>query len=131
MVVIAPLALAMLVTVGLRYLFSLPESLPANWIFQPTDLDGRAAWLAAVERFVICCGIAPIFVASLPASTAILGWLRAAAVTALAFLAALVWFEALFRRWRKLPFTCSYLPGNQPVWLILMRYAMATGMLGP
>jgi hypothetical protein len=130
-VVLAPLSLSMLVTVGLRYLFSLPESLPANWIFQTTDLDGRAAWLAAVERFVICCGIAPIFLVSLPASIAILGWLRAAAVTVLAFLSALVWFEALFRRWRKLPFTCSYLPGKQPVWLILMRYAMATGMLGP
>jgi predicted permease len=130
-VTLAPLALGMLVTAGLRYLFALPESLGANWIFQTTDLEGRAAWLAAVERFVICCGIAPVFLATLPAAVAILGWLRALAVMVLAFLAALVWFEALFRRWRKLPFTCSYLPGKQPVWLTLMRYAMATALLGP
>ena len=42
-------------------------------MFQTTDREGRAAWLAAVERFVVWCGIAPVFLASLPASIAILG----------------------------------------------------------
>src|SRR5262249_38949428 len=79
--VLAPLALAMLVTIALRYLFSLPVTLGANWVFQITDRQGRVAWLAAVDRFVICCGIAPIFLASLPASIAIFGWTRAVAVT--------------------------------------------------
>ena len=130
-VVLAPLALSLLVTAGLRYLFSLPDSLRANWLFQTNDRDGSAAWLAAVERFVVCCGIAPLFLAALPAGIAILGWVRAAAVTALGFVSALLWFEALFRKWRKLPFTCSYLPGKQPVWAILLRYALASSLLGP
>jgi putative ABC transport system permease protein len=129
-VVLAPLAVAMLVTIGLRYLFRLPESLPANWIFRTVDGDGRAAWLAAVERFVVCCGIAPVFLIALPAAIGILGWLRAAAATLLAFFAALLWFEYLFRRWQKLPFTCSYLPGQKPVWLTLSQYALATPFLG-
>jgi putative ABC transport system permease protein len=131
LVVMAPLAVAMLVTVGLRYLFSLPEAHRANWIFQSTERDGRAAWLAAVERFVVCCGIAPVFLTGFPAAIAIFGWLRATAATLLAFFAALLWFEAFFRRWQKLPFTCSYLPGQKPVWLTLMRYALATSFLGP
>jgi len=131
LVVLVPLVLALLVTAGLRYLFSLPVSIGANWIFQTTEREGRDAWLVAVERFVIWCGISPIFLAALPAAIAILGGLRAAAATILAFFAALVWFEALFRRWRKLPFTCSYLPGKQPVWLTLMRYALASSLLGP
>ena len=129
-VVLAPLAVAMLVTVGLRYLFTLPESYIANWIFRITDRTGRAAWLAAVERFVVCCGIAPIFLASLPATFAILGWLRAIAATLLGFFTALIWFESLFRRWQKLPFTCSYLPGQKPVWLTLVRYGLAASFLG-
>jgi predicted permease len=127
LVVLAPLALAMLVTLGLRYLFSLPLALRANWIFQTTDRAGRAAWLAAVERFLVWCGIAPIFLAGLPAAAGVLGPWRAAAITILGFLAALLWFERLFRDWRKLPFTCSYLPGKQPAWMLMLR----AGLLMP
>ena len=130
-VTLAPLAFAMLMTVGLRYLFALPESLSANWVFQISDREGRAAWLTAAARFVVCCGIAPVFLIALPAAIAILGWLRASALTILGFFAALVFFEAMFRRWRKLPFTCSYLPGTRPVVLTLMRYAVATALLAP
>ena len=130
-VALTPLALSLLVTVGLRYLFSLPDSLRANWLFQTMDRDGSAAWLYAVERFVVWCGIAPLFVAALPAAIAILGLVRAAAVTLLGFCAALVWFEAMFRQWRKLPFTCSYLPGRHQVWAILLRYAIAAALLAP
>jgi predicted permease len=129
-VVLAPLALALLTATGLRYLFSLPVTLPANWMFQTTDREGRASWLAAVERFVVWCALVPIFVASLPASVAILGPFRAVAAGGMAFAAAVLWFEKLFRDWRKLPFTCSYLPGKQPVWATLMRYFFAIPFLG-
>jgi predicted permease len=129
-VVMAPLTLAMLVTIGLRYLFSLPMTLRANWMFQIADREGRAAWLAAVERFVLCCGIAPIFLAGLPAAAAVLGPTRAIAATLLGAGTAWLAFERLFRRWQKLPFTCSYLPGKQPAWLVLTRGMIALPLLG-
>ena len=44
-------------------------------------------------------------------------------------LAALLWFEALFGKWRKLPFTCSYVPGKRPVWLTIILYSLATPLL--
>lgn len=125
MAVASPLGLAVLMILALRYLFALPVALEANWMFQTADQEGRAAWLAAVERFVIACGIVPVFLASLPASVAILGWLRALGVTVLAGLVALLCFERLFREWRKLPFTCSYLPGKKAVWMLLFRSAVA------
>ena len=40
-------------------------------------------------------------------------------------LVALLCFERLFRDWRKLPFTCSYLPGKEMVWLLLFRSFVA------
>ncbi len=131
LLVLVPLGLSMLVTVGLRYVFCLPDSLKANWVFQSLEQEGRTAWLAAVERFVIWLGIVPIFIASFPAAAAILEWPRAAAVMSLTFLAALLWFELMFRHWRKLPFTCSYLPGKKPVLFILARYSLAVPLLGP
>jgi hypothetical protein len=123
--VFIPFGLSVLTLLALRYLFALPVSLPANWMFQAADAEGRDAWLRAVERFVITCGIAPFYLISLPATIAILGPMRAAAVTALGGLVALLCFERLFRTWRKLPFTCSYLPGKQPVWLHLLRCSLA------
>jgi putative ABC transport system permease protein len=125
MAVASPLGLAVLMILALRYLFSIPVTLQAHWVFQTADQEGRDAWLAAVQRFVIACGVVPVYLASLPASIAILGWLRALAVTALGVLVALLCFERLFRDWRKLPFTCSYLPGKQMVWLLLFRSFVA------
>src|ERR1017187_5435936 len=121
MAVASPLGLAVLMILALRYLFTLPVTFQANWMFQTADQEGRAAWLAAVQRFVIVCSIVPVYLASLPATVAILGWLRALAVTALGALVALLCFERLFRNWCKLPFTCSYLPGKVMVWMLLFR----------
>lgn len=129
LVTIAPLAIALLITVAFRYLFSLPVAPGANWIFRTEDRNGGFAWLAATERFVIWLGIAPVFAASLPAAIVILGWWRALAVTALSFLTAVLWFEARFRKWRKLPFTCLFSPAKSSAATTLLRYAIASGLL--
>ncbi len=130
-VVLAPIAVSVLITVGLRYLFSLPLMLRASWVFQTLEADGRPAWDRAVERFVIWCGIAPVFVAGLPATIAVLGGVRAVAASALGCLGVLLFFEKYFREFRKLPFTCSYLPGKQPVWALMVRFAGGAAMLAP
>jgi predicted permease len=130
LVTVSPLAVAILVVVALRHLFSLPVSPGANWIFQIEDRNGARHWLTAVERFVLTFGIAPVFLASLPATIAILGLNRALAVTGLLALTALLWFEVLFRRWRKLPFTCTYMPPTRPIAVTLARYALASPGLG-
>jgi predicted permease len=113
--VIAPLAIAIAMAAGLRYLFSVPLALGANWLFQMTEPEDHAAWLSAVERFVLWCGVAPVFLAAFPACVAVFGLVRALAVVALAIVAVLIVFEILYRDWHKLPFTCSRLPGQEHV----------------
>ncbi|HTP33823.1 MAG TPA: ADOP family duplicated permease, partial [Candidatus Acidoferrales bacterium] len=130
-VVLAPVAVAILITVGLRYLFTLPVMLRANWVFQAVESEDRPAWHAAIERFVICIGILPVFAASLPATIAVLDPLRGLATATLGLTTALIFFERYFRDWRKLPFTCSYLPGKQPVWLLITRFAVGSTFLVP
>ena len=122
----SPLALALLAVVALRHLFSLPVAHDAKWIFQIEEQDGASAWLPAVDRFVICCGIAPVCLAGFPASMAVLGWHRALIVMALIFLTAALWFEVLFRNWRKLPFTCSYSASRRPFAVTLVQYGIAS-----
>lgn len=41
---VAPLAIAIALSAGLRYLFSLPLALGANWLFQMTEPDDRGAF---------------------------------------------------------------------------------------
>jgi predicted permease len=130
-VVLAPIAVSVLITVGLRYLFLLPVVLRASWVFQALEADARPSWDRAIERFVIWCGIAPVFLAGLPTVIAVLGVVRGLAAAALGFMGALLFFEKYFREFRKLPFTCSYLPGKQPIWALIVRFGVSSAMLGP
>ncbi|MFN0106959.1 MAG: ABC transporter permease, partial [Bryobacteraceae bacterium] len=110
-----PLGLLVLSVWGMRHLFSLPVELRANWLFQVTEREGRAAWMRATERFVFAAGVVPL----VAIGAAFVGWeagaWTAAAWAAVAFLVGAITFEIVFRDWRKLPFTCSYLPGKRPL----------------
>jgi predicted permease len=125
----SPLALAVLAVIALHHLFALTVAHDAKWIFEIEEHAGASPWLSAVDRFVICCGIAPVCLAALPASIAVLGWQRTLIVMVLVFLTAVLWFEMLFRNWCKLPFTCSYLPSRRPFAITLACYGIASGLL--
>ncbi len=123
--VLGPLTGAIFVVAALRYLFSLPLELRANWVFRMTEKAGRASWLRAVARFVVCCGIVPVFAFTLPLAAAVLGLAPALKASALGFTLAMGVFEAIFRGWRKLPFACSYLPGKRSLMATLRPYLLA------
>ena len=46
---------------------------------------------------------------------------RAIAEVTLFGAVAFVCYEAVFRSWEKLPFTCSHLPGRTPMWILALR----------
>ncbi|MBL8219066.1 MAG: ABC transporter permease [Bryobacterales bacterium] len=102
----------------------MPVEQRANWMFQIAEREGRAAWMRAVERFVLVCGIAPAVLTGSLFVWRADGPLVAIAWTAIAFLLAAIGFERLFRDWRKLPFTCSYLPGKRPPLLNLALFTV-------
>ena len=129
-VVLIPLAVSVFLIAGLRYVFSIPSELRANWMFQAAESEGRLAWLRAVDRFVIACVLAPVYVCTMPAAIAVFGWQPAVRVSVLGFFLALLVYEFLFRDWRKAPFTCSYLPGKRQLWQILLAGMGALSYLG-
>ncbi len=115
----------LLLSIGARHVFSLPTELNANWIFQITEGEGREAWLSALDRFVLFWGAVVMFAIPLPLEIRLLGW-RAIAEQVLFLALGLLTYEWFFSSWCKLPFTCSYLPGRMPVWMILAFF----GLLG-
>jgi len=115
LVVFWPLACSVVILPGFRHLLSIPAELRANWIFQITESQGRAEWMSAVERFVMAYAVAPIYLILLPVSAYVWGWPIALRMTTLQVLISLSMFEVLFHSWQKLPFTCSYIPGQRPL----------------
>jgi hypothetical protein len=104
---------------GLRHLFSIPAELRANWTFQLTEAEGRDEWLDAVDRFVLWSGALLVLLAPLPFEARLIGW-RSLAAVALFVTIGLMLYEWLFQEWRKLPFTCSHLPGKTPLWILTL-----------
>jgi len=126
-----PLACSIVLLNGFRHVLSIPSELPANWIFQITESQGRAEWMSAVERFVIAYAIAPIYLILFPFAGYVLGWPLAVRMTLLQLLLTLSIFEVLFYSWQKLPFTCSYIPGERPLAGLVVKYMALLGVLVP
>ena len=118
--VYAHLILLVSVLIGLRHLFSIPIELGANWMFRTTEREGRRDWMRALDRLLLWGGAAGMLVMPLPLEIRLLGW-RALAEALLFALAAMCCYEAAFSSWDKLPFTCSYLPGKTPAWIVALR----------
>jgi hypothetical protein len=126
-----PLACSVVILSGFRHVLSIPSELSANWIFRITESQGRAEWMAAVERFTMAYAVAPIYVILFPVAAWVLGWGVACRLTSLQLLISLTIFETLFHSWQKLPFTCSYIPGKRPLVGIVAGYIGALCVVVP
>lgn len=125
-----PFVLMLAGVTGLRGALLLPHDPRANWIFRMSDEDAhRPGQLDAVERLFMRLAVLPVVVATLPLQWAVLG-ANALPTLALAYLCGVLLVEAVIRNWRRIPFTCSYIPGKrnvaETVLLALMVYALFT-----
>jgi hypothetical protein len=112
-----PLIITGLVTlffalVGSRAVFALPYALPANWIFRITAVRRPASYFSAVRKTLFAVGAAPVlllcgvgYLSMWP------NWPALAHLLVLLMLAILL-VQVLLRKFRKIPFACSYLPGK-------------------
>jgi hypothetical protein len=110
-----PFALMFACGIALRAALALPVEHRANWIFRMTeDASTRCDQLRAVNTLVTgwVVGVPVVFAAPLlwlafgPASIV---------ATGLVALVGLAFVNAVLLGWRRIPFTCSYLPGKRMV----------------
>ena len=108
----APMTMMFLAIPAIRLALSVPLDLKSNWIFRMTeDVGGRAEIVAANVRVVLALGVALPVALILPVQGWVLGTsaLRVAAIEALIGWLLVEWLMA---DWRRIPFTCSYVPGK-------------------
>jgi hypothetical protein len=108
----ATVAVMCITVVGTRVVFSMPISLRANWIFRVTQVSGAREYMAAIRRPLFVLAVAPVWILSAALLFSIWPWwLAADHLVVLGLLGATVAYVCL-AAFRKIPFTCSYLPGK-------------------
>jgi len=125
-----PLILSFFILIGLRVLFGVPTDHRANWVFRMTEHDDKAPYLAGVRTTLVLLGLLPLALVTLPLYTLAWGPMPALAHTALWVLLGLLLVEALVTRLRKVPFTCSYVPGKAKMKVLAIPYLALTLFYG-
>jgi hypothetical protein len=109
---VASILMMSIAVLGVRLVFSMPIALRSNWIFRMTETDGVPVYLRATWRSLFLLVLCPVLAAS--GALFLCLWPWRLAVGHLAVLAGLgtILIEVSLFRFRKIPFTCSYLPGK-------------------
>jgi hypothetical protein len=109
-----------LVVLGLRVVFAFPLELRANWIFRSVGLHDAGKIVTASRRALLLLSVAPVWLISAAVCFWLWPWRQAAAhLVVLGLLGTILADVALFG-FRKIPFTCSYLPGKSQVHMIVV-----------
>jgi hypothetical protein len=121
-----PLPMIVMGLLGVRAAFLLPVSSRANWIFRILDTAvERRGHLAAVDRAFVLLGIFPAVVLAAPLQFLTLHPAVAAGAVVANVIAALLLTELMLLGWRRVPFTCSWLPGKRPLPLLVVGALVA------
>jgi hypothetical protein len=103
---------------AVRLVISMPLALRANWIFRMTEIRGVTAYLSAIRRAFFVLAAIPAWL--LMAILFFLRWpaWRIAGHLLLLALVGMIVVELSLYGFHKLPFTCSYLPGQSKVHVV-------------
>lgn len=108
----APMVLCFIGSPAVRLALSVPLELRANWIFRITeDVATRGDAVAAGVRTVLGLGVVLPIALVAPLQWQVLGS-PAIALVVLEWLIGWLLVEFLMRDWRRIPFTCAYIPGK-------------------
>jgi hypothetical protein len=121
---IGTLILLFLAIVGARTTFVLPIELRGNWVFRTTAVYSPAAYFSAVRKALLVLGAVPVWTISL-VLLAVWPPMQALEHLALLILTGVLLVEISLYRFRKIPFTCSYVPGKSKLHVRFGVYAVA------
>jgi hypothetical protein len=101
---------------AVRTALLLPLDVRANWVFRLTENPAtKPELIASVERSLIWLAIVPYVVLTFVVQGVVLGTTTAVRAALPTALLGLVLVEWVLRHWRRIPFTCTYIPGKRPL----------------
>jgi len=120
-----PLIMSFFILVGLRFIFTVPADLHANWIFKITEKQGLGKVYGGVFKFMLCAIFIPLLIVFTPYYMMIWDFRMVVAHIIYAAILSLILIQLLLLHFMKLPFTCSYLPGKANIILLWPVYVCA------
>jgi len=121
---IAGMLLLFCAITGMRATFAIPLALPSNWIFRITAIHSAGAYFAAVRKSLIALAAVPVWIASAVAYFWIWPGRPAAEHVLLLVLGGVLLVDRSLYRFRKIPFTCSWLPAGVQLKMRLGIYVL-------
>jgi hypothetical protein len=120
-----PFALMFICGLSVRAAIALPMTHRANWIFRLTEKEGaRSGQMRAAELIVACHTVGLPIAAGVPVLWSVMGWKNATIATLIVALVGAVFIHGVLLEWRRIPFTCSYMPGKRlVVYTIVLGFA--------
>ncbi|HEV3198414.1 MAG TPA: hypothetical protein VGZ73_10910 [Bryobacteraceae bacterium] len=106
------LTLSFVLVSGLRAAFNFPSELRANWAFQITETSDVQGYLTATRKWIVLCAVLPLFALLAPMEFACFRWTAALFHLGFGIALSVLLMEIMFFDFRKVPFTCSHLPGK-------------------
>ena len=111
----APLVMTFWTLIGLRVAMAIPIEPKANWVFRLGEPTDRMAALDGMRGAMIVVGVLPAALFAFVTAITLWGVWAAAAHTAICSMMGWALVEVLMMGVRKMPFTCTYFPGNSRV----------------
>ena len=110
----APFALMFVCGISIRAAIALPMTHQANWIFRMTESDeGRREEMRAVNNVVTFYVVGPPVVLAIIVMGLLLGAVDGIMSGFIVSAIGAVFVHVVLLDWRRIPFTCSYLPGKR------------------
>lgn len=118
-----------LAVIGVRVVFALPLELRGNWIFRAVGLSDTGKILTASRRALLLLSVMPVWLVSAAVCFWLWPWPQAAAHLVVLGLVGLILADLALYSFRKIPFTCSYLPGKSQVHMIVVAAAIVMSVV--
>jgi hypothetical protein len=106
------IVLPVFLVTGLRYSFTVPSDLRANWLFRVSAVGGPAEYSAGVRKVTLLLVITPLCAILGPVYIVLWGWKTGGLHVLFGTVCAWLLLEAQLLGLGKVPFTCSYVPGK-------------------
>jgi CubicO group peptidase (beta-lactamase class C family) len=116
----ASIMMMVLAAVGTRVAFALPLDLRANWMFRVIGTRGGPKTLDASRRALLLLSVTPVWLATAVVCLGLWPGRQSAGHLAVLGLLGMILADICLLRFRKIPFTCSYLPGKLRVHMVLL-----------
>jgi hypothetical protein len=116
----ASIMMMILAVVGLRVVFAFPLEMRANWIFRAGGIQDGPKMLGAQQRAVALLAIAPVWLLTAAVCLWMWPWEQAGAHLVCLGLFGMMIGDAALYGFRKIPFTCSYLPGKMQMNVVIV-----------